>query len=394
MKPSGGIFLLGDDGELVELSERAYDSEDVLQALLERHPELLAGALIDPELPRQWLLISREVPFAGDDGHVGRVDHVLIDQDAVPTFVEVKRSTDTRIRREVVGQLLEYVANAVVFWDSEDMRRRLGDTAGGEQAADEAVRAFIGHADPEAWWEQVQTNLRARKVRMLFVADVIPASLQRIVEFLNETMDPPQVLAIEIRQYTGGDPARTSLVPRVFGQTAAASAKGRAAGRGEPWTEERWWATLVQRSPEAAEAARPLVEWAKHRMSDLWMGSGKVDGSLTPVVYMADDRQFFPFILWTYGTVEIQFAALSRRPPFDRLDLRRELRDRLQALGAVSIPDAKLDKRPGIALTALRDPAVLQKFIETMEWVLERPLALEAKQNPASLASEPVPKPD
>jgi hypothetical protein len=50
-----------------------------------------------------------------DHGYVGRIDHVLIDQDAVPTFVEVKRSTDTRIRRGVVGQLLEYVANAVVF---------------------------------------------------------------------------------------------------------------------------------------------------------------------------------------------------------------------------------------------------------------------------------------
>ena len=163
---SGGIFSLGDDGTLVQLSEQPYDSEDVLQTLLERHPELLAGELIDPDVPRQWLLISREIPFAGDDGDVGRVDHVLIDQDGVPTFVEVKRSTDTRIRREVVGQLLEYAANAVVFWNAADMRQRLGDTSGGEEAAEEEVRAFLGDADPEAWWEQVQTNLRARKVRM------------------------------------------------------------------------------------------------------------------------------------------------------------------------------------------------------------------------------------
>ncbi len=34
--PSGGIFLLGDDGTLVQLSEQPYDSEDVLQTLLER----------------------------------------------------------------------------------------------------------------------------------------------------------------------------------------------------------------------------------------------------------------------------------------------------------------------------------------------------------------------
>jgi hypothetical protein len=29
--------------------------------------------------------------------------------------VEVKRSTDTRLRREVVGQMLDYAANAVVY---------------------------------------------------------------------------------------------------------------------------------------------------------------------------------------------------------------------------------------------------------------------------------------
>ena len=32
----------------------------------------------------------------------------------MPTLVEVKRSSDTRIRREVVGQMLHYAANAVV----------------------------------------------------------------------------------------------------------------------------------------------------------------------------------------------------------------------------------------------------------------------------------------
>ena len=117
---------------------------------------------------------------------------------------------------------------------------------------------------------------------------------------------------------------------------------------------------------------RPLVDWATRHMSGVWMGAGKVDGSLTPVVYMADGRQFFPFILWTYGTIEIQFAALSRRPPFDQLDLRRELRDRLDALPNVSIPDEKLDKRPGIPMITLSDPAARQQFIATMEWVLER----------------------
>ena len=50
------------------------------------------------------------------------MDHLFLDQDSIPTIVEVKRSTDTRIRREVVGQLLDYAANAVVYWPVERLQ--------------------------------------------------------------------------------------------------------------------------------------------------------------------------------------------------------------------------------------------------------------------------------
>jgi hypothetical protein len=40
----------------------------------------------------------------------------------VPTPVEVKRSSDTRLRREVVGQMLDYAANAIVYWPADHIR--------------------------------------------------------------------------------------------------------------------------------------------------------------------------------------------------------------------------------------------------------------------------------
>ena len=49
----------------------------------------------------------------------------------------------------------------------------------------------------------MKTNLQAGKIRLIFVADVIPSELRRIVEFLNQQMDPGEVLAVEIRQYAG-----------------------------------------------------------------------------------------------------------------------------------------------------------------------------------------------
>jgi hypothetical protein len=40
---SGGMFLIDNDGRLVEMNEEAYDSEELLQGLLAQYPNLLNG---------------------------------------------------------------------------------------------------------------------------------------------------------------------------------------------------------------------------------------------------------------------------------------------------------------------------------------------------------------
>src|SRR5215470_14796415 len=96
------------------MREQAYDSEDLLQALLAKYPNLLAGDQLAGS-PRRWLLVRREagIPDREAGGARWSLDHLFIDQEAVPTLVEVKRSDDTRIRREVVGQMLDYAATAL-----------------------------------------------------------------------------------------------------------------------------------------------------------------------------------------------------------------------------------------------------------------------------------------
>ena len=64
----------------------------------------------------------------------------------------------------------------------------------------------------------VSTNLEARRLRLLFVADDIPDPLERVVEFLNRQMPNIEVLAVEIKQFRGK--LTQALVPRVIGKTA------------------------------------------------------------------------------------------------------------------------------------------------------------------------------
>src|SRR5689334_19318274 len=97
-----GVYLMQDNGELVEMRESDYDSEILLQKLLADYPSLLAGDQMNAASPRKWMLVSREIAIPAEQDGAGRwaLDHLFLDQDAVPTFVEVKRSTNTQIRRE------------------------------------------------------------------------------------------------------------------------------------------------------------------------------------------------------------------------------------------------------------------------------------------------------
>jgi hypothetical protein len=378
----GKIYLIQEDDTLQDLSEEPYASEELLQTLLEKYPDLLAGDQIDDVTPRRWLLVSREVGVPAEEDGSGRwsLDHLFLDQDAIPTLVEVKRSSDTRLRREVVGQMLDYAANAVVYWPVESIRAKFEaacDSQGYDQ--DELVAELIeaGFDDDtaiEAFWSQVKTNLQAGRVRLIFVADETPAELRRIVEFLNEQMDPAEVLAVEIKQYVGQG-IRT-LVPKVIGQTAESQRKrSGSTSEGRQWDEPSFFEELERRrGAEEAGAARKILEWARPRMTRVWWGRGIRNGSFVPILnHKERDHQLFA--VRTYGTAEIYFYWYQYKAPFDSEEKRQELLRRLNAIAGIDLPDEAITKRPGIPLSTLTDEVKLEGFVEVFEWVVQEILS-------------------
>ncbi|MCD6461423.1 MAG: hypothetical protein J7L61_01620, partial [Thermoplasmata archaeon] len=238
---SGVIFLLTDKG-LIPLKEEKFKSEDKFQEWLASHPELIPGDQISRDTPRKWLLIGREIGVPDSEEGKSRwsLDHLFLDQDGIPTFVEVKRSEDTRLRREVVSQMLDYAANATLYLDIELIKIKFREMCEKEGIPAEAkLQEIFGERFSERYtldeyWEKVKTNLETGKIRMLFVADSIPHELQRIIEFLNEQMSPAEVLAVEIKKYSGQ--GQTTLVPRVIGFTSRAlDKKGLAQKRSEQY---------------------------------------------------------------------------------------------------------------------------------------------------------------
>ena len=222
------IYHLNEQGQLEPMNEEPFDSEKRLQEILADHPELLSGEQMNPGDPLRFILIGREQGIADIVGGASRwsLDHLLIDQNAVPTLVEAKRAANSEIRRSIVGQMLDYAAHATQTWNVADIRQAFEarTEANGQDPNDvfEQLLQSEDEPDPDDFWQRVETNLRAARLRLLFVADGIPDELTRVVEFLNEQMQGIEVLAVEIKQFQGKT-GRT-LVPRVIGRTAEAVA--------------------------------------------------------------------------------------------------------------------------------------------------------------------------
>ena len=365
-----GIFLIQPNGELVEMNEQAYDSEDLLQTLLAKYPSLLAGNQIDPKAPRKWLFIEREAGVPSKEGAGGRwsADHLFLDQDAIPTIVEVKRSTDTRIRREVVGQMLDYAANAVVYWPSDRLRERFLAT-NGESAEQKLVEFLDGQMEAEEFWRLANKNLQDRNVRLLFVADEIPTELQRIVEFLNEQMDRTEVLAVEIKQFKGSD--RTGLVPRVIGHTAEAQQKKLPTSRGSShWNEDLFLQAMREfAGQDEADITRKIFEWSKQNMLRITWAKASFS---TRLDYGAEFAHI-PFVVYAQGKdrgkIEIPFKRMGLRSlPFDAVEKRLELLHRLNEIPHVNLPEDGINRYPSFSLSALHREGDLNHFFQVIDW--------------------------
>jgi hypothetical protein len=333
---------------------------------LSQYPSLLAGSQIDPDSPRKWLLISREcgIPAEQNGGDRWAVDHLFIDQDAIPTLVEVKRSTDSRIRREVVGQMLDYAANCILHWPIEMLKQRFETQCKmDKQEPVERLAAFLGDEQtPEGFWQAVKTNLQVGKIRLLFVADEIPVELRRVVEFLNQQMDRTEVLAIEVRQYVGR--GLKTLVPRVIGQTAEAEQK-----KGRAWDLDTFLQTLNENcGTSIVELAQQLHDWAQSAFGNVRFGDGAERGRFGPVLF-PDSSQAPFFVVRSDGRFTIRFMHIKTKNGKRNETILRQFIAQLNQIPGLSYAADDISGKPNRPLEPLLNPSHLKLFQEAVLWL-------------------------
>lgn len=356
------IFHIDENNQAVQLHEIKYESEDLLQRLVEQYPDILAGEQINPDNPRKWILISREMGVPGHEGGSDQwfLDHLFVDQDGIPTFVEVKRSTDTRIRREVVAQMLDYAANASVYWPISRLRQAF------EEYYDDSATALydnlgIAPGEEDAYWGKVDSNLRLGKLRLLFVADEIPASLQRIIEFLNGQMTDTEVLGLEIKQYVSASNQRT-LVPKLIGKTSS-SVQVKKSQKFE-WNQEAYLDRVENVSGEAvSQVCESLLQDFTQMGCYIYWGQGSKQAGFVPIYAGKQKHQLIA--VYCYGAktkVEIYFQHF--KAPFDSDEKKKELVSKFNSITGIQLSDSVLNKRPSIDCNILATKENYKRFLE------------------------------
>ena len=348
---AGGTIYLVEGDDLRRMAPSAPESEDRMQELVARYPELIAGD--DGPL----LLIRREQAI-GDGTADGRwsLDHLFVTRDAVPVLVEIKRASDTRIRREVVGQLIDYAANASAHWAAGTVAASFARGVGVKQA-DALLAEFLGGGDPEPFWAQVDSNLTAGRIKLVFVADQVPRELAVVVEFLNAQMRA-DVRAVELRWFDDGE-GRTTLSPRVIGETQAAAA-AKAGAQLPRMTPADWIAERIARhgagALTGAERFRALVEAAG--------GENFVPltrGSIVAMWPTDDGKTVYPAGLYPSGLVVLRLGYLKNRPAFASEAARQDLYGRLSAVVG-PLHRQHLAGEPGFQAALLNDDGVAARY--------------------------------
>lgn len=111
-----------------------------------------------------------------------------------------------------------------------------------------------------------------------------------------------------------------------------------------------------------------------------WTGHGAGEAMTSAFLMLGSaggpGRGIWPMVLYPGsgrgGSAEIVFQHLAKREPFTERRLRAELMDRLNQLEGVSLPQGKLELRPGFRLSVLEDEQNRELLLKTLGWFKDR----------------------
>src|SRR6266705_5895147 len=197
------ILIRQKDGNWRQAEVIPYVDECHLQNMLYKSPELIPvrdGSNIAP-------VFIREAGLPGS----GSTDLIGVDSNGEIYIVECKLATNPEIRREVIGQILEYAA---FLWQMpyEDFDRLFA------KRKEKTLKESFAEKMPEGWEcdvfrTRLTENLKNGNFHLIIAVDQMNEQLQEIIAYLCRDGAGVRLQSIELQLHSEGD--TEVLVPQL-----------------------------------------------------------------------------------------------------------------------------------------------------------------------------------
>jgi hypothetical protein len=307
--------LLVEDAKGVRELEEGYASEHELQVFLREHSQLVPMDEIDLGTP-PLLCIGWEVQVTS-----GSEDLLYIDETGLLTIVETKLKKNREVRREVLGQVLEYAAYAA-DWSAPDVigraekffkRQEYPEEYRGSSLEAELRRFLESTHSPIAsvfsyanFLAEVTAKLQRGNIRLIIAVDEPPPSLLKTVEFVNRFSRHFEVYLFQLSRFHDKATKANVFVPRLFGRVA----KPEEQKVSRLWDREQFLAQAREKWPKSSATVERLLEFAQEQNVIHW-GRGAKVGTFWFSLPMPDEKLLSAVTVGADGTMYIDFKALA-----------------------------------------------------------------------------------
>ncbi len=349
------------DSAWEELERSAYLSEDQLQKALAEADNLVPG---DASKAEEAVVFCREFPTTS-----GPIDLVGIGTGGSVTVMECKLARNRQVKREVVGQVLDYAAH---LWGTEadSFLDRFTQLTGEDPF--ERLRARV--AAPSEWDEsharsEVARRLESGQFRLLIAVDEIDIGLRRIIQYVNtrSTRDQIRLVAMQFPLYRSQ--GAEVVVTETYGDELT-GAPSQPISTGARWTTEQYRDAFSGNAPLVTLHDR-FVEWAGAADVRVVYGRGSVAPSVSFQLW-TDSTTWYPlFVLWPErgGRLEIPLHVLTSDSRPATHDLVDGLIGRLNEIEGINLPDRATGTKAILATEVFTAPT-MTSFLAPFDWLV------------------------
>ena len=329
-----------------------YTDEAHLQAILLEHPWLIPGVTRNAQVCIEF------------QSGVGPADVVAVDLENGLTLVECKLASNREVRREIIGQVLDYASR---FWrmSVEDFDARWSSRTGRSLFADERQGTEL--------WTRLEKSLSSGEFRIVLAVDEINSDLRRIVEYLNHVTSPSvAVIAVVYSRSQDGD--IEILSRQIFGEELAEAKSQRSRDERERWTRDQFLTWIDENEPSISTKARIILDALAAEGFEIAGGKAQTP-SLNFRLDVAGAGSRWPIILYTQGkgtSIELRFEDLKAFPKIaERYLLAVESVPGVQIDGA-GVRNVAYSKRPNPLLRDMSEDTI-RNLIKTIAEALREP---------------------